>query len=123
MQKSKVSFSFLFFFLPSFPLPLFLLWVLLFQTGCGTFLNIYHVSGYHSKALSSSSNKKMIISEENQFVFMWMRFDNAYVDKAFRKLQAQCPNQHISGIHTRHSTKDRILFWIHTIRIEGYCHS
>ena len=102
---------------------LLLLAVFFFQIGCGTFLNTYHISDYHPKALSSSSGKKMITSEESRLVFMGLNFNTKYVDKAFHRLQAQCLGRRISGIHTRYSTTDRLLFWIYTIHIRGYCHS
>ena len=95
----------------------------LFQGACATFLNGYHISDYHSKALSTSSPKKVVASERTQLVFMGLRFNSKYVDEAFSDLERKCPNQRISGIHTRYTTKSMILFWTHKIFIRGYCHS
>jgi len=83
--------------------------------GCAHSVHLYQANDSHS------FQGKLIEANSEQFVIFWLATETQYVEEAFRKLKAQCPNGRIEGINTRYSTSLGFFSWTNKIRMRGYC--
>ena len=88
--------------------------------GCTHSVHQYHVSDVVRFSQSSTDHKRVSASSE-QFVVMGFVHDTDYVNRAFSKLQEQCPSGRVTGIHTRYSTSHGFFSWTNTVKMTGIC--
>lgn len=63
----------------------------------------------------------MVKASTEQFVIMGFTGETNYVDQAYQKLMAECPNGSISGITTQYSTSLGFFSWTNKILMQGLC--
>lgn len=64
---------------------------------------------------------EMVKASSEQFVVFWFASETNYVDQAYHKLMAACPNGAISGITTQYSTSLGFFSWTNKILMQGLC--
>lgn len=64
---------------------------------------------------------EMVKASTEQFVILGFTDNTNYVDEAYQKLMAACPNGSISGITTQYSTSLGFFSWTNKILMQGLC--
>jgi hypothetical protein len=88
-------------------------------SGCAYSIHDLYISDFQPYAPLEKG--QMIKAEAEQFVVMWFVQDTNYVDRAYEKLQTQCPNKAITGISTQYSTSLGFFSWTNKVLMQGLC--
>lgn len=98
------------------------LWLLLisFGSGCTHSLHISHVSDF-SPTYRRYTQGELVKAKADQFVILGFVTQTDYVDLAYRKLMATCPNGQIQGITTQYSTDHGFFSWTNVVEMQGLC--
>jgi hypothetical protein len=92
---------------------------LLFLAACAHSVHEVQTSDFIPSAPIESG--EMVKASTEQFVVLGFVGDTNYVDQAYQKLMASCPNGSISGITTQYSTSLGFLSWTNKILMQGLC--
>lgn len=92
----------------------------LFSTGCTHSIHIANVSDF-APTYKEYSKGELIKAKSEQFAVMGFVTETNYVDNAYKKLMANCPNGAIQGITTQYSTSHGFLSWTNIIEMQGLC--
>jgi hypothetical protein len=88
--------------------------------GCTHSLHVSHVSDF-APTFKTYAQGELIKSKATQFVIMGFIYDTNYVDVAYQKLMAECPNGSVQGITTQFSTSHGFFSWTNIINMQGLC--
>jgi hypothetical protein len=97
----------------------FAVYGLLILSGCAYSIHDVYVSDFQPYAPLEKGN--IVTAEAEQFVVMSFVQDTNYVDRAYVKLQKQCPNSTITGISTQFSTSLGFFSWTNKVLMQGLC--
>lgn len=87
--------------------------------GCAHSIHNVHVSDFTpAKPIESGD---MVKAKSEQFVIMGFATETLYVDQAYQKLLAACPNRPISNISTQFSTSLGFFSWTNKVLMQGLC--
>jgi hypothetical protein len=95
------------------------IFIFLFLSGCAYSIHDVYVSDF--QPYSPLEKGEIVKAEAEQFVVMSFVQDTNYVDLAYTKLQAQCPNKAITGIFTQYSTSLGFFSWKNKVLMQGLC--
>jgi hypothetical protein len=102
-------------FLPSWAF-IAIMGLLVLQSGC-----------VHLQSLSQTSipaeRSKMVRAEAHRFYFLFLNFNNDYVNDMVEQLANQCPKGQVKGVLTKHEGITYFPIIAHATRVEarGYC--
>ena len=86
---------------------------------CTHSVHLVHVGDF--KPFGSNVSGNIISSKEEQFVFLGFTTDTSYINKARKKLVAQCKNGSIQSPVTKLSTEHGFLSWTNKISMKARC--
>jgi hypothetical protein len=87
--------------------------------GCAHSIHQVHTSDF--LPASPLSQGQVITAQAEKFVILGFTQDTTYVDQAYQKLIASCPNGAVSGITTQLSTSLGFFSWTHKVLMQGLC--
>ena len=93
--------------------------VLVLSSGCVYSLHMNHTSDLELDG--PLSEYSVVEARTVQPTVLGMVAQTDYVDRAFLRLQEQCPAGKITGIQTRYSTSHGFFSWDNRIYMRGYC--
>lgn len=93
--------------------------LLLFLSACAHSVHQVHTSDFSPPAPIESG--EMVKAGSEQFVIFWFADNTDYVDQAYRKLMAACPNGTLTGITTQISTSLGFFSWTNKVLMQGLC--
>jgi hypothetical protein len=93
--------------------------LLLVLSGCAYSIHDVYISDF--QPYQPLEKGEIIKAESEQFVVMSFVQDTNYVDRAYEKLQKQCPNKAITGISTQYSTSLGFFSWTNKVLMQGLC--
>ena len=88
-------------------------------SSCAHSIHEVHTSDFAPYAALESG--KVVKASSEQFVIMGFTSETNYVDSAYQKLAAQCPNGAVSGITTQLSTDLGFFSWTNKTLMQGLC--
>lgn len=88
-------------------------------SGCSHAIHLNHTSDI--TLLKPIEQYDVVSATAEQFTILGWVAQTDYVNEAFDKLQAQCPDGQITGIQTRYSTSHGFFSWTNKIVMRGYC--
>ena len=91
----------------------------LFMFSCTHSVHLVHVSDFGSYQKQTSG--KIIKASEEDHLVMGFTLSTNYVEKARKKLIAQCENGEIQGVTSRLSTSHGFFSWKNKILMQGLC--
>lgn len=92
---------------------------LLGLAGCAHSIHEVHTSDFIPGVPIESG--EMVKGYAEQFVIMGFTSETDYVDSAYKKLMAACPNGAITGITTQISTSLGFFSWTNKALLQGLC--
>ena len=90
----------------------------LMLTGCA---HSIHNAGILEMQGIPIESGEVVRAEAQQFVIMGFASETQYVNQAYKKLLAECPNKSISAIGHRHSTSLGFFSWTNKLVLQGLC--
>lgn len=97
-----------------------LIFVIAILSGCTHSLHVSHVSDF-SPTFKPYARGELVKAQAEQFTVLGFVGDTNYVDEAYAKLQASCPNGVIQGITTQYSTSHGFFSWTNYVEMQGLC--
>lgn len=88
-------------------------------SACTHAVHVNHTSDFALDRPLSTYTTVEAVAEQHTFLGIVGQTD--YVDRAFRDLQAECPDGVLTGIQTRYSTSHGFFSWTNTVVMRGYC--
>jgi hypothetical protein len=79
-----------------------------------------HVSDFGPYAPMEKGGEVVKVVGE-QFVVLWFAFDTNYVNEAYTKLQAKCPDGRITSISSQLYTELGFMSWTNKLLLQGVC--
>lgn len=91
----------------------------LMLSACAHSIHEVHTSDFMPGTPVESGD--MVKASTEQFVVLGFTGETNYVDQAYKKLMAACPNGVITGITTQYSTSMSFFSWTNKILMQGLC--
>lgn len=96
----------------------FFLITVLILSGCA--YSVHQVNAGDFSAVKSLKGAKKITAEGKR-KYIIAKFDNDYVEDAYRRLTSQCKGGKITGVSAVHMTNLGFFSWDDAVIFEGYC--
>lgn len=97
----------------------YILFVLLLSS-CAHSVHLNYTSDF-SPSFKNYTEGKMVHARSEQLVIMGMVGNTNYVEEAYQKIQADCPNGNLQGVNTQFATALGFLSWTNSIDIRALC--
>jgi hypothetical protein len=93
---------------------IFLGCVLLMSTACASLQSV-------SFTEMPAQRNHQVSAEVSKFMFLFLSFDNDFVNSLPQELEAECRGGSVEGIMTKHESYSYILFHRIVVKARGYC--
>ena len=89
---------------------------------CLTLLGCVHLGSVSTSSVPADRSK-LVVVETSRFLFLFINFNNDYVNELARDLAEQCPRGKVEGVLTKHENITYFPLFAHAVRItaSGYC--
>ena len=98
---------------------LLLLAVLLSATGCAYSIHQYNAGDFSESV--ETLKKAKVVQAEGKKHYIFAKFDNDFVDQAYRDLAEQCPKGRITGVTSRYVSDLSFFSFTERVELEGFC--
>lgn len=89
-------------------------------SSCAHSVHLNYTSDF-SPSFKNYTEGKMVKARAEQLVIMGMVGNTNYVEEAYQKIQAECPNGNLQGVNTQYATALGFLSWTNSIDIKALC--
>src|SRR5262245_2809781 len=79
-----------------------------------------HVHSFNQDTILEGRGRYIEVTGQKTVWFNF-NFDNTFIDDAYERFVAECPNGQISGTSSRLSSENSFLHWFSRVHFTGYC--